>query len=184
MFWWDTRWDKVCLVEQTGFSEDCISICLWWTFDGRLIARDYCVSPSECCFQPRWPRPLSEPCLRYLRTRLLTWSIHRKGKQIDPDSWFRQRKTLQHFIELFPVETVLPTPAIEPLEQQPLHSFTKPYNAPQVIGDPVVVVMTLQLGLGCLPQFSGFQRSGSFQPLLENFVTIQVTIQLNMLIYF
>jgi hypothetical protein len=37
----------------------------------------------------RWPRPLSEPCLRYLRTRLFTQSIHGRAEHTDHDSWFR-----------------------------------------------------------------------------------------------
>ncbi len=37
-------------------------------------------------FQPciSWPRPLSEPCLRYLRTRLLTWSFREESMSILP----------------------------------------------------------------------------------------------------
>ena len=41
-----------------------------------------------------WPRPLSEPCLRYSRTRLPTRSIYRESEHPDLDPRFRWRKPL------------------------------------------------------------------------------------------
>ncbi len=70
--------------------------------------------PIERSCQLRWPRPLSQnrACAIYACSSS-DGQFTGIGKQAAPDPWFRQRKTLQHFIELFPVETVLPAPAVE-----------------------------------------------------------------------
>ena len=45
-------------------------------------------------------------------------STHRKSEHTDPDPWLRQRIPLQHCLELFPIETVLLPPTVQPLKQQ------------------------------------------------------------------
>ena len=64
----------------------------------------------------------------------------------DLNPWFRQWKSLQHYIEFLPIKATPLSSTVQPLEQQPFHSLFKSPYATLIIGHTVVVVMAPQFG--------------------------------------
>jgi hypothetical protein len=100
-------------------------------------------------------------------TRLLTWSIHRVSEHADLDSWFRQRKPLQHHHELLPAKTTPFTTTVQPLKQQLFDFLRESFDSRQIVGYAVVIEVSSQLGFGYFPKFFCLHRSGHLQPFFE-----------------